>query len=59
MDKILFRKGDIILYDGIYGCASGFCEHQVWGIAGRRLPELGCGHLSEWRLVRRRVDKCW
>lgn len=53
-----FRQGDIILFDGLYGCADGTCEEEQWGVAGRRLGELPCGH-GEWKLIRRRVDRWW
>lgn len=59
MEKVLFRAGDIILFDGLYGCTDDTCPHSHWGVAGRRLPALGCGHEKEWRLIRRRMDHCW
>jgi hypothetical protein len=49
-----FRYGDIILFDGLYGCES--CGFQSWGISGRRFPRLACGHEGVWRLIRRRED---
>jgi hypothetical protein len=57
MEKVSFQAGDIILYDGLYGC--GTCDAQLWGVAGRRLPRLGCGHDGDWRLIRRRLDRWW
>jgi hypothetical protein len=54
-----FRSGEIIMLDGLYGCSSDTCNHQVWGISGRRFPRLACGHEVEYRLIRRRVDHAW
>lgn len=59
MEKLTFRTGDVILYDGLYRCGDERCDHQVWGVAGRNFPRLGCGHAAEWRLVRRRADRQW
>jgi hypothetical protein len=56
MERVTFRPGDIILLDGLYGCSAEECEHHVWGVSGRRLPELACGHGAEWRHVRPRPD---
>ena len=59
MERVSFKPGDMILLDGLYGCAQGECVHRQWGISGRRFGRLPCGHDSEYRLIRRRVDLAW
>jgi hypothetical protein len=59
MEKVTFQTGDIILFEGLYRCGNGACEHSLWGVAGRRLPRLSCGHEGDWQLVRRRMDPGW
>ena len=54
-----FRVGDIILFDGLYGCTEGACTSEQWGTSGRRLAPPACGHHGEWKLIRRRVDRWW
>lgn len=59
MDRVTFKPGDVIMLDGVYGCSAGECEHQQWGISGRRFPRLACGHDAEYLLIRRRMDNWW
>jgi hypothetical protein len=56
MERINFSHGDIIMLDGLYGCSHEDCGHQQWGISGRRFPKLSCGHQTDWKLLRRRID---
>ena len=59
MEKVNFQPGDIIMMDGLYGCSSETCGFQAWGISGRRFARPACGHETEWKLIRRRVDNWW
>ncbi len=56
VDNQSFRSGELILFDGVYRCSQAECEHQVWGVSGRRLPQHSCGHDERWQLIRRRVE---
>lgn len=59
MDRVIFKPGEVILLDGLYGCSHDACELKHWGTAGRRFPRLTCGHEADYKLIRRRVDHWW
>ncbi len=57
MEKMIFKPGDVIMLDGLYGCAHEECAHTQWGISGRVFPNrVPCGHDATFRLIRRRMD---
>jgi hypothetical protein len=57
MEKTIFKPGEVILLDGLYGCTHEACPHTHWGVSGRQFPtRIPCGHEAEFRLIRRRLD---